>query len=100
MRLTSTQQTTICTTVATIVGGGARVWLFGSRCNDELKGGDVDLLIEHDVLPSILQRAKVKLALESSLIIPVDVIAMKRGMPPSAFQQIALATGIPLVSAR
>ncbi len=100
MRITSTQQTTICATVAAIVGEDARVWLFGSRCNDELKGGDLDLLIEYDVLPTILQRAKVKLALEASLIMPVDIIGMKRGMPPSAFQQIALATGIPLVSAR
>lgn len=98
MRLTLTQQETICETVAAIVGGGARIWLFGSRCNDSLKGGDLDLLIEHDVFPSVLQRAKIKLALESSLIMPVDIVGMKRGMPPSAFQQIALATGMPLGS--
>ena len=97
MRLTSAQQKTIRETVAAIVGGGARVWLFGSRCNDGLKGGDVDLLIEHDVLPSLLQRAKVKLALESSLIMPVDIVGVERGMPLSAFQQIALATGVPLL---
>ena len=96
MRLTPLQQTTICETVADIVGAGARVWLFGSRCHDEVKGGDLDLLIEHDALPSILQRARIKLALESSLIMPVDIVGLKRGTPPSAFQRIALATGIQL----
>lgn len=96
MRLTQLQQTAICETVANIVGAGARVWLFGSRCNDNVRGGDLDLLIEDDALPSVMQRAHVKLALESALAMPVDIIGIKRGMPPNAFQRIALATGIPL----
>lgn len=41
-----------------------------------------------------MQRARVKLALESSLAMPVDIIGIKRGTPPNAFQRIALATGI------
>lgn len=82
------------------IGLGARVWLFGSRCNENVRGGDLDLLIEHDALPSTMQRARVKLALESSLVMPVDVIGIKRGTSPSAFQRIALATGIPLGGAR
>ncbi len=100
MRLTQLQQSTICETVARIVGADARVWLFGSRCNEEARGGDLDLLIEHDALPSTMQRARIKLALESSLVMPVDIIGIKRGMPLTAFQRIALATGIPLDSAR
>jgi len=43
-----------------------------------------------------MQRARIKLALESSLAMPVDIIAIKRGVPLSAFQRIVLATGIPL----
>ena len=96
MRLTPSQQITICTTVADLVGAEARVWLFGSRCNDAVRGGDVDLLVEHATLPSLLQRAQIKLSLEASLAMPVDIVAMQRGAAPSAFQQIALATGIPL----
>ncbi len=96
MRLTSLQQNTICQTVAHLVGEQARVWLFGSRCNDSARGGDVDLLVEYVTLPSLLQRAQIKLSLEASLAMPVDIVAMQRGATPSAFQQIALATGIPL----
>lgn len=96
MRLTPLQQRTICETVSTHIGVSARVWLFGSRCNENVRGGDVDLLIENDALPSTMQRARVKLALESSLAMPVDIIGLKRGTPPNAFQRIALATGIPL----
>jgi len=96
MRLTPLQQRTICETVTAQVGADARVWLFGSRCKDDARGGDLDLLIESNALPSTLQRASVKLALESSLSMPVDVIGIKRGAAPTAFQRIALATGIPL----
>lgn len=96
MRLTPLQQTTICETVARIIGVDARVWLFGSRCNENVRGGDLDLLVEDDVLPSIMQRARIKVELESALAMPVDIIGIKRGMPPTAFQRIALATGIPL----
>jgi len=96
MRLTQTQQTAIRQTVASIIGPDARIWLYGSRCNDNARGGDLDLLVENDNLPSVMQRARIKLALESSLAMPVDIIAIKRGVPLSAFQRIVLATGIPL----
>ncbi|OHC64142.1 MAG: hypothetical protein A2045_01150 [Rhodocyclales bacterium GWA2_65_20] len=100
MRLTQQQQTAICQTVAGIIGPDARVWLFGSRCNENVRGGDLDLLIENDALPSILQRARVKLALESAFAMPVDIVGIKRGMAPNAFQRIALATAILLGGAR
>lgn len=96
MRLTQLQQAAIYQTVSSVIGPGARVWLFGSRCNENLRGGDLDLLVENDTLPSIMQRARIKLALESSLAMPVDIIGVKRGAQPTAFQRIALATGIPL----
>lgn len=100
MRLTEHQQAAICETVASIIGPDARVWLFGSRCNEDVRGGDLDLLVENDALPSVMQRARVKLALESTLAMPVDIVGIKRGMPPSAFQRIALANAIPLGGAR
>lgn len=96
MRLTQPQQTAICQTVAQVIGSGARVWLFGSRRDDNARGGDLDLLVENDDLPSILQRASIKLALESSLAMPVDIVAIKRGAPLSAFQRIAFANAVPL----
>ena len=96
MRLTQPQQAAICQTVAGIIGPDVRIWLFGSRCNDNARGGDLDLVVENSDLPSIMQRARIQLALETSLAMPVDIVAIKRGEPLSAFQRIALATGIPL----
>ncbi len=46
MRLTDLQRTIIRVTVAETFGAGANVWLFGSRVNDNQRGGDIDLLVE------------------------------------------------------
>jgi predicted nucleotidyltransferase len=46
MRLTSDQQFAIRTTVAETFGDEASIWLFGSRVDDNKRGGDIDLLIE------------------------------------------------------
>lgn len=44
MRLTGQQRTIIRATVAETFGAGADVWLFGSRVDDNKRGGDIDLL--------------------------------------------------------
>jgi len=46
MRLPLNYQTTITETATKIFGEKASVWLFGSRLDDNAKGGDVDLLIK------------------------------------------------------
>lgn len=46
MRLTPAQIDTIKSTAQAVLGEGARVTLFGSRVYDDLKGGDVDLMVE------------------------------------------------------
>ncbi len=46
MRLTADQLGFIRRTVAEQFGSAAQVWLFGSRVNDNSKGGDIDLYIE------------------------------------------------------
>ena len=46
MRLTPAQIDTIQSTVHAVLGEGAQVTLFGSRVDDGLKGGDVDLMVE------------------------------------------------------
>jgi predicted nucleotidyltransferase len=46
MRLTPDQQSTIRSAVAETFGATANVWLFGSRIDDNKRGGDIDLLIE------------------------------------------------------
>jgi predicted nucleotidyltransferase len=46
MRLTELQQTIIKQETRLIFGDNARVYLFGSRLDDNAKGGDIDLFIE------------------------------------------------------
>jgi len=46
MRLTLQQQSAIRTAVAETFGENATIWLFGSRVDDNKRGGDIDLLIE------------------------------------------------------
>lgn len=48
MRLTERQCAIIRATVAETFGAGTSVWLFGSRVDDNKRGGDIDLLIETD----------------------------------------------------
>jgi hypothetical protein len=46
MRLTPAQIDTIKSTAQAVLGEGAKVTLFGSRVDDDKKGGDIDLLME------------------------------------------------------
>ncbi len=45
MRLQSKEIQTILRVAEEIYGNGVKVYLFGSRLNDEKRGGDIDLLI-------------------------------------------------------
>ena len=56
MRLTPEQIQIIRRTVAEIAGPKARVRLFGSRLDDQSKGGDIDLLVE---MPDPVENAAV-----------------------------------------
>lgn len=83
-------------TVQAVAGPNARAIVFGSRLRDDAKGGDLDLLIEADQGIDLLQRARLKMALEAQLALPVDIITRQRGISTTPFQRIALAKGIPL----
>ncbi len=92
MRLTDEQRTSILTIVHHYCGDAAAVYLFGSRCNDASRGGDVDLLIEHDADIGLLQRAKITQALQERLFLPVDIVAKNRNNAvETPFQHIARA---------
>lgn len=96
MRLTSEQNRLILETVRAQAGPKARVVLFGSRVNDQRRGGDLDLLVESSPALPLLQRAKIKQQLEALLQLPVDILAKEASASPRPFQAIALATGIAL----
>ena len=96
MRLTPTQSRLIVATVRQQLGAQATVFLFGSRLDDVAKGGDVDILVETDQQPSLLERARIKMDLEALLLLPVDVLSIKRGAQPTAFQRVAMAKAVVL----
>lgn len=96
MRLSMQQVTTIQTIVRQELGNAVHILVYGSRLDDKRKGGDLDLLLETHDRVDRLQRAGLKLRLEASLQIPVDVMIYQSGTVPSAFQAIALAQAVAL----
>lgn len=96
MRLTQEQMQKIVQTVSRLTGSGGEVFLFGSRLDDRARGGDIDLLVETDTPLTLIGRAQIKLALESDLGLPVDIIAQTRNAVPTPFQTIARARAIRL----
>lgn len=94
MRLKSEQITTIVETVQAVTQHATQIRLFGSRLNDEVKGGDVDLLIETLQLLGLLQKAQLKNLLERRLNLPVDLLIVQTGQKLSPFQQIAFEKSV------
>ncbi|WP_297484161.1 nucleotidyltransferase domain-containing protein [Ferrovum sp.] len=94
MRLDANQIALIRETVTSMLGTSTRIYVFGSRLQDDARGGDLDLLLESENRLSFLQRARIKSTLESHLGIPVDIVPMQQGAPRTAFQAIAHMQGV------
>ena len=98
MRLKPDEISAIKTATADVFGEGAVVRLFGSRVDDSLRGGDIDLHVEVD--PPI-NEWDARFAFEEKLfreIDPqkVDLIITVRGGTPRGFERIAYRDGIVL----
>ena len=66
MRLTPSQEQITKSTIDRVLGTENRVWLFGSRVDDSLRGGDIDLLIETEA--TLPNRAQTLCRLHGALI--------------------------------
>jgi len=96
MRLTPDQIDSVLSTVRTMISGGPTVRVYGSRLDDSSRGGDLDLIVESDDEHGLMERAGLKLAIEDSIQLPVDVMLVRRGQQRTAFQELALAGSRPL----
>lgn len=93
MRLTTEEQNAIRRVIYQ-ADPEAQIWLFGSRVNDEAKGGDIDLLILSTTL-SLKNRAGIRLALYDLIgEQKIDLVIAADETDP--FTRIALAEGIRL----
>lgn len=98
MRLTPHEIAAIKAATVQAFGPDAVVRLFGSRVDDERRGGDIDLLLEvepeaattrnesrfYDYLFARIDEQK------------VDLVVMPRGSTPSAFARLVARDAVPL----
>jgi uncharacterized protein len=96
MRLTPAQIDTIKSTATALLGDGVQVWLYGSRLDDQRRGGDVDLLVQTARKASVMDRARFKYQVESTLQLPVDVLMVQTGQNASPFETIARSKAVEL----
>ena len=97
MRLQPEQAKTIKDTVERLVGPSSRVWLFGSRVNEALRGGDIDLLVETDEI--VPNRVKTLCKIEGALVMALgdrklDVLLKDARTPDVPVFKVARRQGI------
>ena len=97
MRLSPEQIALTRQIVQMLVGTQSRVWLFGSRVDDSLRGGDIDLLVDCDKLvndPALLaarlsaslsramdgRKVDVIIRAPNLLALPIHTIAVEEGV--------------------
>lgn len=99
MRLTEHQQQVIREATKDVFGSAASVRLFGSRVDDCLRGGDIDLLVES---PERIEEAGLQSAKLTALIQrrlgdqKIDVLCIWPGSVLSSVHKSALENGIVL----
>ena len=97
MRLQPEQAKTIKDTVERLVGPSSRVWLFGSRVNEALRGGDIDLLVETDEI--VPNRVKTLCKIKGALVMvlgdrKLDVLLKDASTPDVPVFEVARRQGI------
>ncbi len=99
MRLSQQTQQIIRDTVREIFGVEANVKLFGSRIDDDARGGDIDLLVELPSVTAEIERKTMQLAARLQLRIgdqPIDVLVLDPSTPRQPIHEQASMTGIRL----
>lgn len=99
MRLSLQTQQIIKDAVQEVFGVDAQVKLFGSRINDNARGGDIDLLVELPFCMADIERKTMQLTARLQLRIgdqPIDVLVIDPSTQWQAIHEQASMTGISL----
>ncbi|GAB4218087.1 MAG: hypothetical protein Fur007_22510 [Rhodoferax sp.] len=99
MRLNPSQCQQIYQTLTAVAGPSASISVFGSRLDDTVRGGDVDLWVQSQRPIDPLRRARAALRLEQQLELPVDIVWSVVGEPKTSFQQMIATTAQKLPAA-
>lgn len=96
MRLTPEQVAIIKQAAVEVFGDRVSVKLFGSRLNDAVRGGDIDLLVESpDIIESRMDKmltltARLQLRLGDQ---PIDILVVDPATPLNSVHRHAIQTG-------
>ena len=99
MRLTPETRQVIKESVLDVFGPNATVRVFGSRTNDEARGGDIDLLVEsREPVKDKLKRTLALTAMLQSRLGDqrIDVIVADPQTKPQSVHEVARRTGVTL----
>jgi predicted nucleotidyltransferase len=99
MRLSPFDRTAILESVAEVAGPEARVLLFGSRTRDDLRGGDIDLLVELPQPGSARREIGIRVGTRIERRIglrKIDVLVADPATPSTPVLDAARSTGVPL----
>ena len=97
MRLSDYQKLKIKEAVSSVLGSDANVILFGSRVDDQQRGGDIDLLIESNrdiidyVSASCSIAAKIQMKLGEQKI---DILMSAPNIKQQPIHRVAKETGV------
>ncbi|MBV5301386.1 MAG: nucleotidyltransferase domain-containing protein [Methylococcales bacterium] len=97
MRLTTQQKTMIKQVVLELCSADTNVFLFGSRLDDNKKGGDIDLLIqiEHEVTNPALLAAQIQAKVMRQIgEQKIDVLLMAPNLKHLPIHDVAFQQGV------
>lgn len=93
MRLSPESLALLLSTVRRYFGPESAVYVYGSRTDDNARGGDVDIFVETPLTVDYRQRAYALAALEDALHLPVDLLVKDAEDSDRAIHRIARLTG-------
>ncbi|NBC48885.1 MAG: nucleotidyltransferase domain-containing protein [Gammaproteobacteria bacterium] len=100
MRLTDHQRATLRRVLRQHFGPNSRILLFGSRTDDQARGGDIDLYIEPEIQePDQIVEARLNALAELHLALgdqKIDLVIHREQGPDPLIHRHARQTGAPL----